>query len=339
MATNLPGPVRRLGDSDVFLPMLGLGCAAIGGLHGTIPDAEAARVIETAWQQGLRYFDTAPLYGRGLGEIRVGNALRALPRDQFVLSTKVGWLTQPLRSVADNSGLPAAICADYTYEGTVRSVEDSLNRTGLGRLDIVIVHDIDPYNHGERHALMFREVMEGALPALNDLRRDGLIGAVGIGVNSVDVCLDSLAHADFDCFILAGRYTLLDQSAAERGLLDACAARKVSVIAAAPFNSGILAGGPMGGKKRYNYRDADADTVARVREIAAICDRFGVDLMSAALHFPLLHRSVIAVLPGPRSSAQMEGIAAAFGREIPRPLWDALADAGLLELPGDLAHV
>ena len=294
----MPGPVKQLGRSEVSLPAFGLGCAALGGLHGSVSDQQAGGAIEAAWRCGLRYFDTAPLYGRGLGEIRLGNALRERPREDFILSTKVGWLAQPLVPAGNRFGLPGAICADYTYEGTIRSVEDSLNRTGLGRLDIVIVHDIDPYNHGERHGVMFREAMEGALPALNDLRRDGLIGAVGIGVNNVDVCLDSLEHADFDCFILAGRYTLLDQSAAERGLLDACRARTVGVIAAAPFNSGILAGRLDRAETRFNYQAADADTVDRAREIARHCAGFGVDLMTAALHFPHLHPAIVSVLPG-----------------------------------------
>jgi D-threo-aldose 1-dehydrogenase len=227
--------------------------------------------------------------------------------------------------------------ADYTYEGTIRSIEDTLNRTGLGHIDLAIVHDIDRSNHGDRQGEMFREAMAGALPALHDLRRDGLIRAIGVGVNSVEVCLDCLAHADLDCFMLAGRYTLLDQSAGE-ALLPECLRREVGVIAAAPFNSGILARSPGNGEARYNYRAAPEPVVERARRIGEICARWGVETMTAALRFPLLHPAITAVLPGPRTPAQVHAAADAFDRDPPGALWSELESAGLLSLPEDLVH-
>ena len=236
---------RPLGESGVHLPTLGFGGATIGNLHGPVSTAQAAQTLHAAWQEGLRYFDTAPLYGRGLGELRVGHALRDRPRDAFVLSTKVGWRVQPLSRPARHDGatgaLPVALHIDYSRDGTFRSVEDSLLRLGIDGIDIAFVHDVDSYNHGDAYPTRLREVLEGALPALHELRRQGVLGAIGVGVNDCGVCLDILRAAEVDAFLLAGRYTLLDRSAATE-LLPKCLQRGVGVVLGAPFNTGALAG-------------------------------------------------------------------------------------------------
>lgn len=317
---------RRLGRTELWMPPLGLGGAAIGNLHGAVAPEAAQGVLGGAWSGGVRYFDTAPLYGRGLGELRVGAALREHPRDSFILSSKVGWRTAPLQhDVATPSALPFALHCDYSREGTLRSVEDSLQRLGLERLDAVFVHDVDPYNHGQAYPTRLRDVLEGALPALHDLRRAGLVRAIGVAVNSVEVCQDVLREASVDAFLLAGRYTLLDRSAGEQ-LLPECARRGVGVILGAPFNSGALAGGAAG-QARYNYRPLQADTAARLQRLRRACEGHGVSLIAAALQFPLTHPAVVAVLPGPRTPEQMRGVLAAADEPIPQALWDELAAA------------
>ncbi len=315
---------RRLGRTELWMPPLGLGGAAIGNLHGAVAPEVAQGVLAGAWSGGVRYFDTAPLYGRGLGELRIGAALREHPRDSFVLSSKVGWRTAPLqRDAAAPAALPFSLHCDYSREGTLRSVEDSLQRLGLERLDAVFVHDVDPYNHGEAYPAKLRAVLEGALPALHELRRAGLVRAVGVAVNSVEVCQDVLREATVDAFLLAGRYTLLDRSAGEL-LLPECARRGVGVILGAPFNTGVLAAGATA-HARYNHRPLQADIAARVRRLQRACEGHGVSLLAAALQFPLTHPAIAAVLPGPHTLEQMRGVLAAFHEPVPQALWDELA--------------
>jgi len=324
-----PGTATRpLGRSGIELPVLGLGGATIGNLHGPVSAADAAQVLDAAWQHGLRYFDTAPLYGRGLGELRVGQALRARPRDQFVLSTKVGWRFQPLaRQAAPAGSLPFAARCDYSREGTLRSLEDSLLRLGLDRIDIAFVHDVDPYNHGEAYPERLREVLDGALPTLYELRRQGVVRAVGVGVNDRGVCLDILRATEVDAFLLAGRYTLLDRRASDE-LLPLCRERGVGVVLGAPFNTGVLAAGsgPAASAARFNHGPVAPDVAARVQAMSRACARHGTSLMAAALNFPLTDPAVAAVLPGPRSAAQLEQIAAAFAEPVPDALWRELAE-------------
>lgn len=323
------GATRRLGTTDVVMPILGLGCAAIGNLHGAVPPESAARVLEAAWAAGVRYYDTAPLYGRGLGELRVGTALRGQKRLSYVLSSKVGWRTAPLqRDAGSQAHLPFSLHCDYSYDGTLRSVEDSLQRLGVDRIDALFVHDVDPYNHGDDYPARRRAVLEGALPALHELRRAGVVRAIGVAVNSCAVCLDFLRDAQPDAFVLAGRYTLLDQQAAE-AVLPECGRRGVGVIVGAPFNSGVLASGATQ-SARYNYRAVDPATGQHVERLRAACLAHGVSLLAAALQFPLTHPSVASVLPGPRTVEQLNGIVAAFGEFIPAALWIDLAQAGLI---------
>jgi D-threo-aldose 1-dehydrogenase len=323
---------RELSRANLLVPSLGLGGAALGGMHGAVTEAEAASALKAAWDSGIRYYDTAPLYGRGLGELRTGAALRDRPRQSFTLSTKVGWRMRPLakdQPAPAPGNLPFRCTIDYSFDGTLRSIEDSLVRLGLDFVDMAFVHDVDPYNHGEAYRTRFAEVVDGALPALARLRDEGVVRAIGVGVNSCGVCLDFLATAELDCLLLAGRYSLLDRQA-ELALLPECERRGVGVIVGAPFNTGILAKG-RGGKFNH-HAEAPPEVLARVDAMAAACDAHGVSLMAAALQFPLRHPAVLSVLPGPRSEQQLKGVALAAAEVIPDTLWDELTAASSLSI-------
>ena len=278
-----------------------------------VTDDEAHRVVETAWQAGVRFFDTAPLYGSGLAERRLGAVLRTKPRDEYVLMTKVGRL---LRADAapdpDQSfkGIPPLNPAfDFSYDGVMRSVEESLERLGLDRVDVLLIHD--PDNHHE-------VALHGAYRALDRLRSDGTIAAVGAGMNQTEMLVRFAHEADFDCFLLAGRYTLLDRIGAKE-LLPLCVQRGIAIIAGGVFNSGILA--DPAGDARYNYRPAPPELVMRALELKAICERHSVDLKAAALQFPLRHPAVASVLTGPRSVAEINENIRMFQTPIPDDLW------------------
>jgi len=314
------------------LPRLGLGGAALGNLYAPVSEAEAKTTLEAAWGGGVRYFDTAPFYGHGLGEQRLGRFLSAAPRPGAIVSSKVG------RSLRPAAGGPALATGyveaapfepyfDYGRDAVLQQVEGSLRRLGLGRLDLAFVHDIGALTHGTAHAERFEDALAGAIPAMSDLRARGVVGAVGIGVNEVAVCLETLARVDLDVILLAGRYTLLDPSAA-KVLLPLCLARGVRVIVGGPYNSGILAGGA-----HYDYAAAPPAVVERARRLKAACDAHGVALEAAALHFPLRHPAVAAVIPGARSAAEVRANLGHFAAPPPEALWAALAEDGLI--PGD----
>lgn len=314
---------RALPRRELSIPAIGLGGAALGGLHGPVSEALAAEAIGAAWEQGFRWFDTAPLYGHGLGELRTGAALRDHPRADFVLSTKVGWRMEPLaQTEALRPGsLPFNCRIDYSFDGTLRSIEDSLLRLGLDRLDIAFVHDVDPLNHGEGYPVRFRQVLKGTLPALTRLRDEGVVRAVGIGVNNCSVCLQFLKQTDLDCILIAGRYSLLNREAATF-LFPECIRRGVGIIVGAPFNTGILAKGVAG---KFNHSsDLPAAVVSRVEAMTKACAAADVSLMAAALQFPLRHSAVVSVLPGVRSAAQLQQIAEAARVAIPESLWNEL---------------
>ena len=325
---------------------LALGGAPLGNLFRVVADEDAADVLAAALQGGVRYFDTAPHYGHGLSEQRFGRVLAAVPRDRFVLSTKVGRLLTPCADVPRVQhgylgGLPFVQHYDYSYDGILRSLDDSLARLGLPRVDIAYVHDIDVETHGADQPARFREMIDGALPALARRKAEGAIEAYGLGVNDIQVCLDTLAVADVDVILLAGRYTLADQSAL-RTLLSRCVERRVAIVAGAPFNSGILATGahPRDGSAPYfNYAPAPRNIVARVAAIETLCAEFDVPLRAAALQFPSAHPAVACVLVGARSAAELKDNLALARRPIPRAFWDALRARGLVDaaapLPGD----
>ena len=331
MNTANPAPAGRiLPRTGLPLPALGLGCAALGNLYSPVTDEQAAATLDAAWANGLTYFDTAPYYGHGRSEQRLGDWLKAGGGAGAIVSTKVGRSLIPLdgRPAPDHGFVdpaPFAPVFDYSRDGVMRQVEASLARLGRARIDIVFVHDIGAMTHGADHAAVFAAALDGAFPALAELKARGVIGAVGIGVNEGAVCLQALAHVDLDAILLAGRHTLLDQSAAV-GLLPVCEQRGVGVVVGGPFNSGILSGGA-----HYDYAQAPPAIVARVARLSAICADFGVALAAAALHFPLQHPAVTGVVAGARSPAEVAANARHMAAPPPPALWVALAEAGLIE--------
>jgi D-threo-aldose 1-dehydrogenase len=316
--------------------VLGFGGAPLGNMHRPLTEPDARDTVEAAWAAGMRYFDTAPLYGHGLSERRLGAVLRALPRGAFVLSTKVGWVLEPCAPGDEDSGIYVdtphfRVRFDYSYEGVMRSFEESLKRLGLNRIDILHVHDVDAPTHGSREAADRRIQQlfdEGGWRALADLRSDGAVSAIGIGVNECEACERILELADPDIFLLAGRYTLLDQSALET-LLPACLADGVGVVIGGPYNSGILATDAVPGAQ-YNYAPASPEILRRTRNIEGICAGFGTPLVDAALHFPLSHPAVVSVIPGSQTADEVRNNTRILTNPSHPSLWQELARAGLI---------
>jgi D-threo-aldose 1-dehydrogenase len=316
---------------------LGLGGAPLGNLFAPVADDAAARLVRHAHARGVRYFDTAPHYGNGLSEHRIGAALREVPRDAFVLSTKVGRLLRADPGAArDQHGyvgvLPFTQRWDYSYDATLRSVEDSLQRLGLARIDLVYIHDVARDAHGDAQPRRFREAMDGAVPALARLKAQGAIAGFGLGVNDWQVCVEALGHADLDVLLVAGRYTLLDQTALPE-LLPLCARRGTRVVAGGPFNSGILATGthPANGQRAtFDYAPAAPAIVARVAALENLCAAHRVPLKAAALQFPRGHPAVACVLAGARSVAELDENLALASLPIPAGFWRDLRSAGLV---------
>lgn len=315
---------------------LGFGAAPLGNLYRAISDEDAEAILEAAWAGGVRYFDTAPLYGLGLSETRLNRFLRGKNRDDYVLSTKVGRL---LRAVApenrDGIGKWFDVPArreiyDYSYDGVMRSLEFSLERLGVERVDILFAHDLDVFNHGSWEVLedKLSELMAGGYRALMELRDQGVISAFGAGVNEWESCLWMAERGDFDIFLLAGRYTLLEQEALN-SFLPLCEERGIGVVIGGPYNSGILATGAKRGAY-YNYDPAPNDILDRVNRIEAICKRHDVRMPDAAFQFPLLHPSVVSVIPGGQGMNEMESNLSAASEIIPEALWDDLKRDGLM---------
>jgi D-threo-aldose 1-dehydrogenase len=319
-AGDIRVPLRRLGRSPVQVTELSFGGAAIGNLFTEVTDDDARAAVDAAWAGGIRAFDTAPHYGLGLSERRLGRALKGRPRDEYVLSTKVGRLIEPAPSGTvgpDAEGFAvdggSVRRFDYSADGVRRSLEESLTRLGLDRVDIALIHDPDDF---EEQA--FRE----AYPALEKLRAEGVVRAIGAGMNQAEMLTRFVRDTDVDAVLVAGRYTLLDQSAA-RELLPAAAERGVSVIAGGVFNSGLLANPAPGAT--YDYAAAPDALLARALELRAVCERYGVPLRAAAARFPLTHPAVATVLLGMRSAAEVTDALAMRAVSIPGGLWDALA--------------
>lgn len=317
---------------------LGLGGAPIGNLFHAVPDEAAIKLVRHAAERGVRYFDTAPHYGHGLSEQRLGAALRHVPCDAFILSTKVGRLlhADERASTAQHGYvdvLPFVQTYDYTRAGILRSLDDSRRRLRLERIDLVYVHDLDRVTHGDDFAARFRALLDSGLPALAELKAAGAIGGYGIGVNGVAICLDTLRHADLDVILLAGRYTLADQSALPV-LLPECLRRDVSVVLGGPFNSGILATGarPRDGTPPYfDYQPAPVAVVARVAAIEDVCRAYAVPLKAAALQFPAAHPAVTVVLAGAGTIAEFDENWAMIRQPIPSAYWRALREQGSLD--------
>lgn len=318
------------------LTALGLGAAPLGNLYRSVSDAAARETLDAAIELGIRYFDTAPYYGFGLSERRIGDALRGRP--DVVLSTKVGRLLRPAPD-ADISGerhgfvspMPFEPLFDYSYDGILRSHEQSLQRMGLGRIDILLIHDIGPVTHGERHAATYAQLTDGGgLDALRRLRDEKLVSAIGVGVNEIDICLDLMDRIDLDVLLLAGRYTLLEQGAVEQ-LLPRCLAQDASMVIGGPFNSGILATGLSAATPRYNYDAAPAAVRERVSRLDSVCGKYGVPLAAAALQFPLAHPGVASVIPGFASAAEVRAGVAHFREPIPPEFWTELQREQLID--------
>ncbi len=308
---------------------LGMGGAPLGNLFTAIPDDLATGAIVAAWDAGVRHFDTAPHYGAGLSEHRIGAALRHHKRGDYTLSTKVGRLLEPAAEVpeiADNfqHGLSFTRKLDYSYDGAMRSIEDSLQRLGLPSIDIVYIHDCGEDWLGAAWREQFDVAMAGAARALTKLREEGVIKAWGFGVNVVEPCILALERSDPDIFLVAGRYTLLDHTALKE-LLPKCEARGARAVIGGPYNSGILAGGTT-----FNYEAAPPDLVARAKAIGAVCARYGVDLKAAALQFVVAHPAVVAAIPGPRTAQEVTQNAAAMAQKIPLDVWAELKAEKLL---------
>ena len=321
---------RTIGRTGLEVTEISFGAAALGGLYRACPRDQAMATLQAAWDSGIRYFDVAPWYGFGLGERRVGDFLRDQPEDSYVLSTKVGRLMRPVPTDrVPNYGyvdpLPFDADYDYSYDGIMRSVEFSYARLGLNRIDILYVHDIGGYTHGKalnEHYL--GQLLGSGLKALEELKSSGAIKAYGLGVNEIPVCLDVMHAADIDCILIAGRYTLLDRSAVAE-LLPLCEKKGTSLVVGGVFNSGVLAG-----NGKFNYGDAPAEVVEKVRRLTHVCERFDVPLPAAALQFPFAHPAVVSCVVGARSVAQLQQNIAWLERPIPAQYWEALSEEGLI---------
>ena len=325
---------RTIGKTKVAVSTLGFGGAAIGNLYAEAGDDEVRLCLHAAYDAGVRYFDTAPMYGHGLSEHRIGEALRQKPRDSFVLSTKVGRMLRPVPAEAVGDSifpgcLPFACIFDYSYDAVMRSIEDSLQRLGFNRIDIVLLHDVEAATHGAEDAeRYFHEAMDGGYRALDKLRTEGTIGAIGCGGNEWQAA-ERLARAgDFDCFLLAGRYTLLEQTSLD-SFLPYCEERKISVIIGGPYNTGILATGAVPGAY-FDYAPARPEVLDRVSRIEATCRDHNVPLAAAALQFPLHHPAVASVIPGSRSVEELRRNLDNMTVAIPDTLWAELKHEGLM---------
>jgi D-threo-aldose 1-dehydrogenase len=326
----------RLGNGGLTFTELGLGTAPLGNLFRAVTDDEAHAVMEAAWAAGVRYYDTAPLYGLGLAETRLNRFLRGKPRDAYVLSTKIGRLfraTTPDRrdGLTKWFDVPSRNeVYDFTYDGTLRSIDFSLERLGIDRVDILFAHDLDLFNHGTQAVLdaKLAEFMEGGYRALLRLREEGVIRAFGAGINEWQPCQWLAERGDFDMFLLAGRYTLLEQEPLE-SFFPLCVKRGIGIVIGGPYNSGILATGPRPGA-HYNYAEAPPAILDRAARIKAVCDAHGVRLVDAAFRFPLLHPAVVSVIPGGQGLAEMASNVLAASAPVPPALWADLRAAGLI---------
>jgi D-threo-aldose 1-dehydrogenase len=324
---------RALARTGLKVSILGFGTAPLGDIYLQLDDRKAIATVERAFESGINLLDTSPLYGHGLAEHRSGTALRRVARKDIVVCTKVGRWMDPFHGRGDGSGFvggqPHRAVIDYSYDGAMRSVEQSLLRLGTDRLDLLLIHDVDIWTHGAAAIeARFREAMAGAYVALDRLRGEGVVAGIGVGVNEAEMCVRFAKAGSFDVMLLAGRYSLLEQPALTE-FLPLAQQQGIGVLLGGVFNSGILATGAVRGAK-YNYREAPAEVLAKVVDIDRICAAHDVALPTAALHFALGHPAVASVVLGGQSPQEIERNVAALSSEVPAALWSDLKAARLL---------
>ena len=314
------------------LSRLSFGGAPIGNLYESVDDETAAATVMRAWNQGIRHFDTAPYYGYGLSENRLGVTLQRLPRNSYTLSTKVGRRIEEDPGSSDHAdGFIVdnqRACFDYSRDGVMRSLEASLKRLRTDHVELLLLHDIGPLTHGANHSAVLRQALEEALPAMAEMRSQGVCGAIGIGVNEEAICLEVMPRFPLDAIMLAGRYTLFEQHGSEQVMVQALA-HDVAILAAGPFNSGLLGAAAKPGRF-YNYAPADEATLARARRFYDVCAQSDTDVGAAALQFPLAHPAVASVVCGLRSTLEVDSAAERLRTVIPDSTWSGLRAAGLL---------
>jgi D-threo-aldose 1-dehydrogenase len=325
---------RKIGQTALDLPVFGLGTAHIGELYAKVEESDSRAVLQGAWDAGVRFFDTAPWYGRGLSEHRLGGFLRTVPRESFQITTKVGRTLHRPRDPArfDRSpwagGLNFDVRFDYSYDGLMRSYEQALQRLALDTVDALVIHDLDTQYHGDKRDGYVKQLTDTGMKALEELKRSGDIKAYGMGINSGESLDEVASLVDLDFVLVAMPYTLLDQGILETGMAD-CARRGVSVIIGAPFASGILVTGS-GGNSKYGYAAAPADIQARVRGMEAVCAVHRVPLPAAALQFPLAHPAVASIIPGAMRGEEVKQNVASLETPIPAAFWSDLKAQNLI---------
>lgn len=319
--------------SGLTFSAIGFGAAPIGNFNGTFTDEAADDMVVQSWNQGVRYFDTAPGYGNGLSEYRLGHALRRFRPAEMVVSTKVGRILTPTVNAARVNGQyrdipPLVADFDYGYDGVMRAVEQSMQRMLTDRFDVLFVHDCDRFTHGDDQPEYFRQAITRAFPALEALRDQGVVKAIGFGVNETDVMIDAIKAVDVDLCLLAGRYTLLEQEPLDT-LLPMCEERGIGIVLGGVYNSGVLATGPVAGA-RFNYGTAPREVLTKVKRLADVCRRYDVELPAVALQFAYAHPVVTSICLGARNVEQQRRNAELFECAIPQELWEELRTAGLV---------
>ena len=319
--------------SGLTFTALGYGGAPIGNYNGVFSDADAQDMVSQAWDQGIRYFDTAPGYGNGLSEHRLGHALRRHDRKELVLSTKVGRVLTPMLDAPSTNGqyldIPPLVAGyDYSYDGVMRAVEQSMQRMLTDHFDVLFIHDCDRYTHGSAAPELFHQAIVSAFPALESLREQQVVKAIGFGINETDLMIEAIKSTDVDVCLLAGRYTLLEQEPLEE-LFPICEQQGVGIVLGGVYNSGVLATGPISGA-RFNYAPADANILARARQLQDVCRRHNVPLAAVALQFAYAHPVVVSACIGARDEKQQTRNAELFESSVPGELWDDLRAADLI---------
>ena len=323
--------------SEIAFTAIGLGTGPLGELFGKLDEKTSIATVEAAYAAGVRLFDTSPHYGCGLAESRLGAGLRGVPRDDFILSTKIGRIMEPRGEkpapvpgvVAFAGGYPHAARFDYSYDGAMRSVDHSLLRLGMDRLDVVLIHDCDRWTHGEAASRRFEEAMQGAYDALDKLRAEGVVKAIGFGINEADTCVRFARAGDFDVAMMAGRYSLLDQSGLAE-FLPLALSKNIAVMVAGVFNSGILAIGSTP-QATYDYVAPPPEVLDKVRRLEALCAAHGVGLRQAAIRFAAMHPAVVSVVLGAVTPDEIAANVRDAAVAIPPALWSEMKAAGLLD--------